>query len=379
MGKFNLNFIRICVINISGKIKIRQSKPKHSKRKLIKMKEFTKETINKYPYIKKNTLYFDIETTGFINSNSHIYMIGMFYLNNNILRYKFLFAENLADEVQILTSFKNILSYFDNVITFNGTTFDIPYIKWRADYYGIDISFQNISHTDMYRVFKSKSHLFNLKKYNQKSIEQFLGLFREDKYTGGDLIDIYKDYTNNPSSEKEYILTLHNINDLEGMAHVTNMHLYYAIFDWELIKSIDSGDIYEITLKSKYSFPSNHICSFDSCKVIYSSNTIIIQLPIISDTKKLFFDDYQNYYFLPQEDMAIHKSVGQFVCAPNKIKATKNTAYIKKTDRFIHIPFNLNNMFKDEYKDKTGYIPASQFNNSIIDKLLQHNFGGKHK
>ena len=64
----------------------------------------------------------------------------------------------------------------------------------------------------------------------------------------------------------------------------------------------------------------------------------IIRLPIRQATLKYFYKDYKNYYYLPEEDTAIHKSIGQFVDRDHKVAATKETCYQKKTGNFIRIP-----------------------------------------
>ena len=41
---------------------------------------------------------------------------------------------------------------------------------------------------------------------------------------------------------------------------------------------------------------------------------------------KYFFKDYKNYYYLPMEHMAIHKSMAAYVDDAHKEKATKDNA-----------------------------------------------------
>lgn len=82
-----------------------------------------------------------------------------------------------------------------------------------------------------------------------------------------------------------------------------------------------------------------------------------------------YFEDYKNYYYLPQEDMAIHKSVAAYVAAENKEKATKSTCYIKKTDAFIPC-------FSTEEYDVFKYSAADKCNYQTLDSLL---FADRHK
>lgn len=52
----------------------------------------------------------------------------------------------------------------------------------------------------------------------QKSIEQFLGVHREDKYNGGQLIDVYREYLHTHEKFLFDLLILHNADDLQGNA-----------------------------------------------------------------------------------------------------------------------------------------------------------------
>ena len=47
---------------------------------------------------------------------------------------------------------------------------------------------------DFYQFLKPFQNLFQMTHGKQKDWEQFLGLNREDKYDGGQLIAVYKDY-----------------------------------------------------------------------------------------------------------------------------------------------------------------------------------------
>lgn len=66
---------------------------------------------------------------------------------------------------------------------------------------------------------KCKS-ILSLSDYKQKTIEHFLGIEREDMYSGGELIDIYRKFAAKPSdtAHNEYrkLLLLHNHDDIEG-------------------------------------------------------------------------------------------------------------------------------------------------------------------
>ena len=95
------------------------------------------------------------------------------------------------------------------------------------------------------------------------------------------------------------------------------------------------------------------------------------ELNICECEMKHFFDDYKNYYYLPIEDTAVHKSVGQFVDQQAKEKASKQTAYIRKTGRFIPAPESAAAvLFRKNYDDREYYCLAEDADVQV----LLHNF-----
>lgn len=69
--------------------------------------------------------------------------------------------------------------------------------------------------------------------------------------------------------------------------------------------------------------------------------SLLLSVPLFSGTLKYFFADYREYYYLPFEDCAIHKSVAQFVDKEYRKKATKDTCYQKKSGLFLPQPTEL--------------------------------------
>ncbi len=61
----------------------------------------------------------------------------------------------------------------------------------------------------------------------------------------------------------------------------------------------------------------------------------LLRIPLFSGELKLFFDNVADYYYLPDEDMAIHKSVASFVDKNHRIKATASNCYVRKKGLFI--------------------------------------------
>ncbi|MFR6329478.1 MAG: ribonuclease H-like domain-containing protein [Eisenbergiella sp.] len=104
------------------------------------------------------------------------------------------FAENTAEEEAILDAFLQFSVPYKKLVHFNGTTFDIPFLQAKCKKYGLTASFAEMEQTDIYRQISPFKNLLKLSNCKQKSLEEFLGLNREDPFNGGQLIELYKVY-----------------------------------------------------------------------------------------------------------------------------------------------------------------------------------------
>lgn len=326
-----------------------------------------------YLYPDSKLLFFDIETTGFTAKNSTLYLIGALWYENNSIRILQWFNEDGNSEKQLLSSFNVFCKNFTHLVHFNGLGFDLPYLKQKTEMLKIPFSIgEQLTHIDIYKEIRSYKKIFFLNNMKQISIEHYLGIHRKDTYTGKELINIYLQYAAHPDDEKEHILLLHNHDDLLGMPQISRILNYKAFFEKISISSL------EITLENKqlkfrFSYESS---AYLPKRLSLSANGMylnafeqesILYIPVVEDTLMHYFNDYQNYYYLPMEDMAIHKSVASYVEADNREKATKSTCYIKKTDAFIPC-HNTDeyDVFKSSITDKCNY--------QTVDSLLNANF-----
>ena len=85
----------------------------------------------------------------------------------------------------------------------------------------------------------------------QKSIEQFLGVHREDKYNGGQLIEVYRDYLHTHEKSLFDLLILHNADDLRGMPSILPILNYADLFESDF--TLCSHKLYSYTDEAGYS------------------------------------------------------------------------------------------------------------------------------
>lgn len=159
---------------------------------------------------------FDIETTGLSSENSNIILTGIITNENKKepVLHQF-FAESLSDEKDVLYETAQIINSLDFIITFNGKSFDIPFMRKRCDKYNIFL--KNIYNLDFYVLSKNYSDLPNLlPNMKQKTLEKFMGLSTEryDEIDGGKSVEMYLEYLRSKSSELKKIILLHNHDDI---------------------------------------------------------------------------------------------------------------------------------------------------------------------
>lgn len=79
---------------------------------------------------------------------------------------------------------------------------------------------------DIFKELSPIKPLLCLENYKQKSIEAFLGIDREDKYSGGELINVYYEYLAQKDAEKLSLLLTHNYEDVLGMTKLLSILSY---------------------------------------------------------------------------------------------------------------------------------------------------------
>ena len=324
----------------------------------------------------EETVYFDIETTGFLADVTALYLIGCIYYESGNLCLIQWFAEDNNAEKESLIAFSNFLKNKKYLICYNGTTFDLPYLKKKYEKHGLKFNTDNFKIIDFYRIFSSFKNLLGLKGLKQKDIENYLGIAREDKYSGGELIKWYARYLRlrySKTAEKDEIyhtLILHNSDDLTGMARLTSLYNFLQSIN-QLIDSDYPLDIHpeinDCVKKILFSttVESNFTKNIHLCKDSYNLEIIPkdnqIKIMISMDTfdleLKLFYKDYKNYFYLPKEDIIVHKNLATFVDKENKEKATASNCYTRHKGTFAKVPKQLAlPMFKTDYADKTFYV-----------------------
>lgn len=348
------------------------------------IKEYTIESnIEIYNMKPSDLLFFDIETTGFLANTSELYLIGIMYYEDNNWHLKQFFSETLKDEIEILESFNCYLKNKKYLVSFNGDRFDIPYLKEIAKEYFLEISFENIESIDIYKKLRSLKSLLPLKNLSLKSVEEFMGIKRDDIYNGGELISIYKSYLEDRDLEKENTL-LHNMEDIKNLLMIMPILNYENLIlscnpnDFHIekkeIKYYSKHEYLHIKISHNFHLPIKLLKKGNFYNIYIKPDKIEIIIRLFRGKLKYFFEDYENYYYLPKEGYAVHKSLGEFVDKNRRMKAKKATAFQLYESLFIpQLEGFFSPQFHKEYNDTLSYAMYSEdMLNDITPDILRY-------
>lgn len=308
--------------------------------------------------------FFDMETTGLSPKVSSLYLLGAAFFQDNKWKLIQWFADDYISEKDILLGFGEFLKPFDTIIHYNGATFDVPYLEKKYKSYHIPSPFQKKHSIDLYRQLSHKKNLFSISNEKLTTMERLFGFERRDCYTGKDCIQLYTDFMqakyakdNKALSLKNSLLT-HNHDDLTGTIMCSNL-LYYKKHS-PTCASFSKDDGF-VTITEELSAPAPVRLNYESdlFALCFDKTSVTVKIPLYEGTLYHYFDDYKNYYYLPEEDTAIHKSVGSYVDPAFRKKATASNCYMKKTGIFLPLPCDFETtqvLFQESKRSSKRYL-----------------------
>lgn len=293
-------------------------------------------------------LFIDIETTGFAAKTSYLYLIGCAYYQNGEWHTIQWLAENSDEEHIILSAFFQFVKVYryKYLVHFNGNNFDLPFILQRCGQLSLPYHFDNMNGIDLYKRISPYKFFLKLPNCKQKTLEQFLGTSRKDVFTGAELIGVYLDYVQTPSEYSEKSLFLHNADDLRGMLEILPILAYYDMFNETVKAKKVQANTYRdyagskrkellITLSLPTPLPVAVSSFANNCYFHGDGAEATLRIPVFEEELKYFYSNYHDYYYLPTEDMALHKSVATFVEKEHRIQASAANCYTRKYSIYL--------------------------------------------
>jgi uncharacterized protein YprB with RNaseH-like and TPR domain len=326
----------------------------------------------------REVVLFDIETTGLSRRACHIYLIGAIAKTDGKWMLTQWFLDHPFEEKELLIRFSAFLRERQKasegknplcLVTFNGSTFDLPYVREKCAFYQLPDPFPDFDSIDLYRDLLPLKKLFGLPSWKQKDAENFLGIGRKDTKSGGELISVYQNYLKTRNSALLDLLLLHNHDDVIGMTDLVRA-LSWPLFFREHRFAVEDPAVDEsavlparrlvFTLRPLHRLTGPSLTLSSSYAEFCAdggADTVTLCVTTRRDVLKHYYPDYRNYYYLPEEDQAIHKDVAIYVDADRRVRAKPATCYTKQAGEFLPQPADLcTPAFRGEYRDRLSWF-----------------------
>lgn len=318
-------------------------------------------------------LFFDIETTGLSPKTSHVYLIGLIQYNPDASCFEMTQylaeSEDPSEEIQVLESFCRVALTKNCLVHFNGSSFDLPFLKHRCKALHLTESLSQLSSLDLYRELLSMSAFFRqMPDHKQKSFELLIGYPREDQLSGKEMITAFQEYAKTKDSSTLNLLFLHNADDLKGMLALTSLGSLKQLLNgsWQITDvqelqepnldgAMETKLLFSLSLETPVPVTLSANAGF--CYITVTENKAKIKMPLYEGTLLYFYPDYKNYYYLPFEDEAIHKSIAAYLEPSHRQKATAATCYKKISGKFLYAPGAPDlPLLKENYRSGEHYV-----------------------
>ncbi len=329
-----------------------------------------------------SALFFDIETTGLSAGTAFVFLIGCIcFENGQWILHQFL-IRYVQEEGSLLSSFFSLASRYPVWLHFNGNSFDIPFLKKRTEACSAASAFPQFSSVDLCRRYRPLKKRLGLPRMNQRTLEAFLGWNRTDELESREMIDRYWAYSVSGDQETGQLLLCHNRDDLRGMLRIVRLEAYSTLRAGKIEPDAAAADsenpgFLEIQFHTLLPLPRPLSCCTDIvpkssrktasetepvyCTLSVSHDSGNLQVPIFSGTLRYFFPDYRNYYYLPVEGKAQHKSVASFVEKAYREPAKPENCYAEKTGQFLPEPEELfSPALREQYHSRMFYFEYTQ-------------------
>lgn len=345
------------------------------------------------------------------------------------------FCEDVADEPAVLQAFFELLRTKKILISYNGDGFDIPFLRHTVEQYGLHTprphrstalqeradrvdcvdcpatdgsaiadarplySFDTVESFDLFKKFRPLKRLLDLPDLKLKSCERFLGIDREDRFTGGELIEVYFEWQKTKVPALLDTLLLHNAEDIANLPNLLPLLRYRSLphsdFQLRAHECLQDGTTplvhLSFTLLSPMP-PSAHAPAENGAReatddrrqhwpaltlpkpmdlrgdfwALHAEGSAVeLYVQLFEGERKLFFADFEHYYYLPAEDQVIHQSLAEFVDRSARKKACARNCYQRVSGCFlpecseVYTP-----ALRAEYRDKLRY---AQYSDTLFD------------
>jgi uncharacterized protein YprB with RNaseH-like and TPR domain len=313
---------------------------------------------NKSSFLE-DILFIDTETTGLSGgTGTMVFMVGLGYFTKAGFLTKQYFLDNPSDELALIIQLNSILEKFKILVSYNGSSFDIPLLKTRFLINRVEPPFKQFQHLDLLHLSR-KLWKLRLPAIKLRDVEtEILHFIREEEEVPGWMVpQIYFDFVRNRDARPLKGVFYHNCMDVLSLAIIFN-------FISDMLSDPGSnGDIHRLDLLSiARLFETNGF--LDESTKLYKKS---LDTGLPDDiSPKILFKYGQICYRLSQPEMALEFwnlafQNGDFSSAIQISKYYEHR--LKKYDEALKWAMNAHHLLDT-------YFPINQ-KKSIIEQKLQ--------
>lgn len=173
----------------------------------------------------RKMLFLDLETCGL--SGCPVFLAGVALIGEGDVVLRQLFARDYAEERALLAELSRLMAEADFLVTFNGKTFDVPFLRDRAVHHRMQLPF-TLPHLDLVWMVRRRWKR-QLPDCKLKTLEwRVLRRRRAGDVGGYEIPGLYHDYVQNGQPHRLIPIFHHNMLDVVAM-----VELIPAVFDPE--------------------------------------------------------------------------------------------------------------------------------------------------
>jgi uncharacterized protein YprB with RNaseH-like and TPR domain len=165
----------------------------------------------------RRMLFLDIETCGL--QSQPVFLVGLCHIGERNLVLRQLFARDYAEERCLLAEVERILGEHDFLVTYNGKTFDLPFLRHRAVYHRLRFE-TRIPHLDLLwmvrRRWKDRLPDCRLKTLESRVLRRL----RAGDIDGSEIPGAYHEYVKHGQPHRLLPVFHHNLLDVVAMAEL---------------------------------------------------------------------------------------------------------------------------------------------------------------
>lgn len=324
------------------------------------MLQIEKEIPYTYQYpLLSGSFFLALDTTGFQADVSAISTIGIAIpKDDHTISICQWFNETGMEQRDILLAFFDRIRECTCVITYYGNRFALPFLDKKSDEYGLTNPLTNINSEDYYNILHPLRSFLRLSSCRQSAIESYFHCTRTCTLTGKKIVKQYQNYVKHPDEHTKDKLLFHNQESLQILLSLTSVFTYRDLQNGNIhscqIKQIDDNEIsFSFMLPSVIPKTMDDTKNHIQLKIMGNQGQLI--LPIDANhCVRHYYPNAKDYYYLPVEDRAIHKSLASFVSKEYKQKATADTCYEKLS--VYHSAFQNETTLKQFLIDTIHYL-----------------------